>query len=423
MKGDTGMKELLNTYNPEAMKNDWLKEPGLELKYKGIAKKVQAVLNEMFDHAYALWKKNMDILFENNWIAFEDYLKVGCRYRIKERNFDAVANYVFDEFRGNNVNEKMFIYTQNSKYRYVAGRKQNTKYFGGFDCSSFLVYLLEISGYWKPMSNPTTTEWPKVMEKLGFKKVQSGVTASTVKYSQLRSGDIVCTDSKGHIQIVFVPGTNTDNTYMLESKTIPGMRYNWDTHKNSNAGYTGMCGPSITVATGEFNTSKSSVWRLTTDALKKLKEQEEVKVETKIEVGSKVIFKRPIQWNGKAVPQKYSKLVYTVTSIREDGRTVLEKGGTVMYATKLENLELANKVEEDETVETPVVKEDNNTFKVVVDCYEVNLREGPGTACRIIRTIKHNQEVECVEEKDGWYKLANGAGYITANPQYTHRIM
>lgn len=411
MKGDTGMKELLNTYNPEAMKNDWLKEPGLELKYKGIAKKVQAVLNEMFNHAYALWKKNMDILFENNWIAFEDYLKVGCRYRIKERNFDAVANYIFDEFRGNNVNEKLFIYTQNSKYRYVAGRKQNTKYFGGFDCSSFLVYLLEIAGYWKPMSNPTTTEWPKVMEKLGFKKVQSGVTASTVKYSQLRSGDIVCTDSKGHIQIVFVPGTNTDNTYMLESKTIPGMRYNWDTHKNSNAGYTGMCGPSITVATGEFNTSKSSVWRLTTDALKKLKEQEEVKV-SEIKVGDNVVLnENAVQWNGKQIPSKYQQLEYTVASIRDDGRVVLERNGSVMYAVHLSDLSLAEGSDE----ELHQDDEKASTFRIRCDVHSLNVRKGPGTAYPVIGWLYKDEEADCVKKDGDWIELAGGSGWISSH--------
>lgn len=406
------MKETLNTYSMEMMTHDWLTEPGLELNYKGLAKRVQKVLTEMFCHGYAIWKKNMDILFENGWIDFNDYLRVGCRYRIPSKHFDAVANFIFDELgEMSNQNDKLYFYTQNTKYRYSVPRKQSSKYFCGFDCSCFITYLFAVSNCWKIQSNPTTADFNKVFEKLGFKKVQSEVTASTVNYKKLRSGDFVVTSEKGHIQMIFQPGVSNESCYILESKTTQGMRYSFDTHKNSNAGYTGMCGPSISLAVNEFNSSKSNVWRMTVDALKKLKEQEEVKV-SEIKVGDNVVLNdNAVQWNGKQIPSKYQHLEYTVASIRDDGRVVLERNGSVMYAVHLSDLSLAEGSDE----ELHQDDEKASTFRIRCDAHSLNVRKGPGTAYPVIGWLYKDEEADCVKKDGDWIELAGGSGWISSH--------
>lgn len=289
------MEETLKTYDASGkqMKKDWCKRNGLEFNFKNVSKQSKKVIMEMLKHAHALWLQNQNILEEHGWLKTGTYKMIGCRYPIPSSKFDDVANYIFKVMDDNaDVNKRLFFYTQ-SDYRYNTSRDQNSRKFGGFDCSAFIVYLFHIAGYWKPNSNPTTDNFDVTMEMLGFRKVQKNVTSKTCKYDKLRTGDIVCTNNSGHIQMVVFPGTCSSDTYILESKTTPGMRFDWKTHKNGDNGYTSMCGPSITVGFDEFNGSLSSVWRLTDEAVAKLDESDKSLFSVKITASALNVRKEP----------------------------------------------------------------------------------------------------------------------------------
>lgn len=289
------MEDILKTYDPtlKTMKKDWAKRNGLSFNFKGVDKAVKRVVLQMFGHAHALWKQNNNILEEHGWLKTGTYLEIGHRYAIPASKYDEVANYIFKALDDNvDVNKRLFFYTQ-SDYRYNTSRDQHSRKFSGFDCSAFMVYLFKISGYWKNNSNPTTDNFDTVMASLGFKKVQKDITSKTCKYDKLRSGDIICSNSSGHIQTVVFTGTCSSDTYILESKTTPGMRFDWKTHKNGNNGYTSMCGPSISIGTDEVNGSISSVWRLTPEALARMEENSKVLFKVRITANALNIRKEP----------------------------------------------------------------------------------------------------------------------------------
>ena len=251
------------------MVEDWCNSTGKQFNFNGVDQRAQVVIIDMLKEGHAIWRHNRDILNSLGVIEAKKYLTVEQRCPIIAGKEDVIAQYIFDQIANNlPAEQRLCYYTQSSERGGAVEdgiRNKDGKHWGAFDCSAFISYLLIGTG--GKSSVTSTLDFPDSLKSMGFERVQTGKTKYTLDYSNLRTGDIICTDTKGHIQMVVFPGTNNETTYILESKTIndPKMRYSFSSHKNlgSAGGYTDMCGISITLAPGEVNSSASSVWRMT----------------------------------------------------------------------------------------------------------------------------------------------------------------
>ena len=52
-------------------------------------------------------------------------------------------------------------------------------------------------------------------------------------------------------------------------------------------------------------------------------------------------------------------------------------------------------------------------YKVKVTADTLRIREQPDTNCEIVGKLRMGVTVECSEERDGWYHLADGQGWIS----------
>ena len=88
----------------------------------------------------------------------------------------------------------------------------------------------------------------------------------------------------------------------------------------------------------------------------------------------------------------------------KDGYYVFNSKGEVVYPEK--------KVE--------VVQPTFNTYKVRVTASALNVRKGPSTSYKIIKTVKKNEVYNVLEEKNGWGRITD-AGWISLS--YTEKVV
>lgn len=74
------------------------------------------------------------------------------------------------------------------------------------------------------------------------------------------------------------------------------------------------------------------------------------------------------------------------------------------------------KINEEEITTNPETKLEVFTGIVNTIKYSLNVRAGAGKQFRVIKTLPKGSKIELYTEKvDGWYKLADGSGYVDAN--------
>ena len=89
--------------------------------------------------------------------------------------------------------------------------------------------------------------------------------------------------------------------------------------------------------------------------------------------------------------------------MRDDGRTVLEIDGIVIYAVNKDDVQ---------------VVDESYTVKVTNEA--LNIRSGPGTAYPVVGCIRDFGVYTIVADSGAWGKLKSGAGWIHLG--YTRRV-
>lgn len=110
-----------------------------------------------------------------------------------------------------------------------------------------------------------------------------------------------------------------------------------------------------------------------------------------------------VQFDGKPIRDGFKDKIYTVKSVRDDGRAVLEIDGIVIYAVNKDDLQ---------------VVDESYTVKVTNEA--LNIRSGPGTAYPVVGCIRDFGVYTIVADSGAWGKLKSGAGWIHLG--YTRRV-